>query len=169
MILTCGLMARAPAANASNPDLTGGNSVPPMHRAYRSCSRSPPPSRRVRRLLKGERNRRHVGTGPRSAGRDEDRLGKAGPTRRRILEFEAMAEDERVSLRAVLPEVLLELRGRGLDMADVGARGSRECAAGRGVRAAIPRLVGDGTGVSNATLKGTLRCQKRCPARRSSA
>ena len=81
----------------------------------------------IRGIGEGELDPGDVGAARGAGGGDVDRLREIGAhPLRGILELEAMAEDEVVSLRAVLPEVLLELGRRlGLDVADRGAEAIR--------------------------------------------
>jgi hypothetical protein len=80
-------------------------------------------SRLIRCFFKEESDAGKVGTGDPAGGDDEVGLGiVGGDSRGGVLEFEAVPHDQRVPLRAILPEVLLELgRGLGLDMGDLGA------------------------------------------------
>jgi hypothetical protein len=98
---------------ADSPD-----EVAPGHRSSDEAGK-------VGRVGKGEPHPGHVVANGGIAGRDDVygvRMGGSNASGR-VLELEAVAEDDVVTLRSVLPEVLLELGRRlRLDMARVGAK-----------------------------------------------
>jgi len=85
----------------------------------------------VQTPLEVEDDRGQVLRRPRARRRDEDRVRVLpGDTSRRVLELEAVSDDQVIALRPVLPELLLEFRGRlglrfgrGTGVRHRGARG----------------------------------------------
>ena len=98
----------------------------------------------IRRLLEPEHDRRHVRAHAIAARGDEYRLREIGADAvGRILELEAVADHEIVALRAILPEVLLEVRrGSHFDVAHLRAETVAH-AEQTLVGAGVPAVIGD--------------------------
>ena len=112
-----GFAALKPPSNARNVDLMDGSSTPPTMPAL-PVFVSPPgeEAAEVRGLFELEDDRREVRRGARARRRHEDRLRVLlRDARGRVLELEAVPEDEARPLRRVGAELLLEL-GRRLDL-----------------------------------------------------
>ena len=123
--------------NAAKLSFTGGSSVPPM--TPMTFDFVIAPASMPARYDASAKPKSMPATFAPVDGRRGDDVDGLGEIRadalRGVLELEAVAEDEVVPLRAVLPEVLLELGGRlRLDVADAWRRGCRGCEAGPGRR-----------------------------------